>query len=135
MKSPLRIAGPLTALVALALPCLSLAQTAPEYKVVKQVSLGAPDRWDYVVFHAGTNRVYVAHGDEITVVDATSGEIAGHVKSFPGITHGIALVTASNRGYTDEGEAGKAVSFDLKTLAVKKHIQAAEDADAITFDP
>jgi YVTN family beta-propeller protein len=131
----LRILGPLTALTALALPCFSWAQTAPEYQVVKKVPLGAPDRWDYVVFDEGSGRVFVAHGDELTVVDGTSGEIAGHVKSFPGITHGIAVVTASNRGYTDEGEAGKAHSFNLKTLKVEKHLQAQEGADAITFDP
>jgi YVTN family beta-propeller protein len=103
--------------------------------VVKKVPLGAPDRWDYVVFDSGSDRVFVAHGDEVTVVDGTSGEIVGHVKSFPGGTHGIAVVTASNRGYTDDGGAGKAVSFNLKSLTVEKHIQAAEDADAIAFDP
>ena len=135
MKSRHRILAPMAALAALALPCLAPAQTAPEYKVVKKVPLGAPDRWDYVVFDAGSDRVFVAHGDELTGVDGQSGEIAGHVKHFPGITHGIAVVAASNRGYTDEGEAGKAHSFNLKTLAVEKHLQAAEGADAITFDP
>jgi YVTN family beta-propeller protein len=135
MKSRIRLLGSVAALASLAPPCLSSAQTAPEYQVVKKVPLGAPDRWDYVVFDPGSGRVFVAHGNELTVVDGTSGEIAGHVKSFPGITHGIAVVTASNRGYTDEGEVGKAASFNLKTLAVEKHIQAAEGADAITFDP
>jgi YVTN family beta-propeller protein len=125
----------MAAVAALALPCLAPAQTAAGYTVVKKVPLGAPDRWDYVVFDSGSGRVFVAHGDEVTVVDGTSADIVGHVKSVPGGTHGIAVVTASNRGYTDDGEAGKAVSFNLKSFAVEKHIQAAEDADAITFDP
>jgi YVTN family beta-propeller protein len=135
MKKALQILGSGTAMLAMgmALPCLS--QTTPEYRIVKTVALGAPDRWDYVVFDSGSGRVYVAHGDELTVVDGSSGEIAGHVKGFPGVTHGIALVKDSNRGYTDEGEAGKAASFNLKTLAVEKRIQASEGADAITFDP
>lgn len=106
-----------------------------DYQVVRTTSLGTPDRWDYVVFDPGTARVYVAHGDEVTVVDADKGDIVGHVKSFPGGTHGVAIVKGSNRGYTDDGEAGKAISFNLKTLAVEKQIQAAEDADAVTFDP
>lgn len=135
MKSRLPIVKSILALAGLALSCAAVAQTAPEYRVVKKVALGAPDRWDYVVFDAGSDRVFVAHGNELTVVDGSSGEVTGHVKSFPGITHGIAVVTASNRGYTDEGESGKAASFNLKTLAVEKHIQAAEGADAITFDP
>src|SRR4051794_34961669 len=101
MKLRHRILGPVAALAALALPCLSPAQTAPDYQIVKKIPLGAPDRWDYVVFDESSDRVFVAHGEEITVVEGTSGDIAGHIKSFPGITHGIAIVTASNRGYTD----------------------------------
>ena len=135
MKTALQILGSGMALLAMGIAFPCSAQTTPEYRTVKTVALGAPDRWDYVVFDSGSGRVFVAHGDELTVVDGSSGEIAGHVKGFPGITHGIALVKASNRGYTDEGEAGKAASFNLKTLAVQKHIQAAEGADAITFDP
>jgi YVTN family beta-propeller protein len=131
----MRILKPIVAFVGLALSGATVAQTAPDYHVVKKVALGAPDRWDYVVFDAGSSRVFVAHGDELTVVDANSGEVTGHVKSFPGTTHGVAIVTASNRGYTDEGEAGNAASFNLKTLAVEKRIRAAEGADAITFDP
>jgi len=135
MKSRLRIITPVFALAGLALSCAAAAQTAPDYRVVKQAALGAPDRWDYVVFDAGSDRVFVAPGNELTVVDGSSAEVTGHVKSFPGITHGIAVVAASNRGYTDEGESGKAASFNLKTLAVEQHIQAAEGADAITYDP
>jgi YVTN family beta-propeller protein len=135
MKSALRIWGSIAALAVLSMPDVTVAQGAPDYRVVKSVALGGPDRWDYVVFDAGSGRVFVAHGDEITVVDGESGEIAGHIKGLSGTTHGIALVKDSNRGYTDEGESGKAVSFNLKTLAVEKRLQAAEDADAITFDP
>jgi YVTN family beta-propeller protein len=135
MKTALQILGSGMAMLAMGMVYPCSAQTAPEYRTVKTVALGAPDRWDYVVFDAGSGRVFVAHGDELTVVDGNSGEIAGHVKGFPGMTHGIALVKDSNRGYTDEGEAGKAASFNLKTLAVEKRIQAAEDADAVAFDP
>jgi YVTN family beta-propeller protein len=135
MKTALQILGSGMAILAMGMAYPCSAQTAPEYRTVKTVALGAPDRWDYVVFDPGSGRVFVAHGDEVTVVDGSSGEIAGHVKGFHGITHGIAVVKASNRGYTDEGEAGKAASFNLKTFAVEKRIQAAEGADAIAFDP
>jgi YVTN family beta-propeller protein len=135
MKSRLRILGPLAALAALAVPCLAPAQTAPTYSVVRKIPLGAPDRWDYVVFDPDSERVFVAHGDEVTVVNGGNGDLIGHIKGFPGITHGVAVVTASNRGYTDEGDAGKAHSFNLKTLQVEKHLQAQQDADAIMFDP
>lgn len=113
---------------------ISLAAPAPAYQVSRTVSLGAPDRWDYVVFDSSSKRVYVAHGSEVTVVDGRGGNIIGHVTGLKGGTHGVAIVAASGRGYTDDGEAGEAASFDLTTLKVNTRIKAADDADAVAFD-
>src|SRR5437868_3755044 len=110
------------------------AQSMPNYSITKTVVLGAPDRWDYVVFDPASHRVYVAHGDRVTVVDGRDGRMLGQVEGFTGGTHGIAIATARARGYTDDGRAGEAASFDLKTLKPQKRIQAGADADAIAFD-
>lgn len=114
---------------------ICIAAPSPTYHVTRSVSLGVPDRWDYVVFDPVSKRVYVAHGDEVTVVDGRKGDIVGHIKGLPGGTHGIAIVTAEGKGYTDDGKAGEAASFDLKTLEVGQRIKAADDADAVAFDP
>jgi YVTN family beta-propeller protein len=107
----------------------------PNYRISKVVPLGAPDRWDYVVFDPDTHRVFVAHGDRITVVDGRSGAVIGSVDGMPGGTHGVAIPQATGKGYTDDGKAGMAVEFDLKTLKVVKRIKAESDADGIVFDP
>ena len=74
------------------------AQAAdPVYHVTKTVALGAPDRWDYVVFDAGSGRAYVAHGDKITVVDGKSGAILGQIEGMPGGTHGIGISAATGQ--------------------------------------
>jgi len=111
------------------------AESPPAYHITKSVPLGQPDRWDYVVLDAASHRVYVSHGDQVAVVDGHSGELLGRIEGAPGGTHGIAIATAAGRGYTDDGRAGEALSFDLKTFKVKQHIKAAEDADAIALDP
>jgi|SRR5579862_2170592 len=108
---------------------------AQSYRITKSIALGAPDRWDYLTFDPRTGRVYVSHGDRVTVVDGKSGEVVGAVEGLPGGTHGIAIVTALNRGYTDDGRAGIAASFDLQTLKIVHRIDAAADADGIVFDP
>jgi YVTN family beta-propeller protein len=108
--------------------------TAPAYHLVKSVPLGAPDRWDYVVFDPTSHRVYVAHGDTVSVVDGRDGHMIGKVEGVPGGTHGIGISTATGQGFTDDGKAGQAIAFDLKTLAVRARIPAAPDADAIAFD-
>jgi YVTN family beta-propeller protein len=108
---------------------------APHYHISKAVPLGPPDPWDYVVFDPDSHRVYVAHGDRVTVVDGESGAVIGTVEGMPGGTHGIAISHATGKGYTDDGKAGVVVEFDLATLKAVKQIKAETDADGIVFDP
>ncbi|MGH8179695.1 MAG: YncE family protein [Steroidobacteraceae bacterium] len=105
------------------------------YHLARSVALGAPERWDYIVYDAPSHRVYVAHGDHLTVVDGRNGRVIGQVAGMPGGTHGIAISHAAGLGYTDDGRAGEGVAFSLKTLKVVKHLAAAPDADAVTIDP
>jgi YVTN family beta-propeller protein len=111
----------------------AVAQT-PTYKVSNKVALGSPDRWDYLVFDQSSHRLYVAHGDRVTVLDGRSGKLIGNIEGMSGGSHGIGIVTSLSKGYTDDGKAGQAAVFDLKTLKVKKRIKAEDDADGIAFD-
>jgi YVTN family beta-propeller protein len=106
----------------------------PSYKVTNKVALGSPDRWDYLVYDQPSHRLYVAHGDRVTVLDGKSGKLIGNVEGMPGGSHGIGIVASTGKGYTDDGEAGQAAVFDLKTLKVRKRIKAEDDADGIAFD-
>jgi YVTN family beta-propeller protein len=126
-----------TALIVAALPVVAavVPTKPPAYRITMTVALGAPDRWDYVVFDATSHRVYVAHGDRVTVVDGRGGTILGSIEGMPGGTHGIAIAGTSGRGYTDDGHAGVAVAFDVRTLKAVAQIKAEEDADGIVFDP
>ena len=116
-------------------PRAALAETIPTYAVTQTVSLGAPDRWDYVVFDPASHRVYVAHADRVTVVDGHNGKVLGEVVGIPGGTHGIGISPKTGQGFTDDGKAGQAVAFDLKTFKIKTTIAAQADADAIATDP
>jgi len=125
---------------ALAFPLASTLANPPSshpatYKTVKVVPLGAPDRWDYLHYDPASGRVYAAHGSEVTVVDGQTGKIIGAVTGMPGGTHGIAISHATDQGFTDDGRAGQAVVFDLKTLKVTKRIKAEADADGVVYDP
>jgi len=133
MKSPSRqILGAALALIA---THAAAAPASISYRLVRTVPLGAPERWDYVVFDAGSHRVFVAHGDRVSVVDARSGQLLGEVSGIPGGTHGTGVSLATGQGFTDDGRAGVAVAFDLKTLKVLKRIPAEADADGVVTDP
>ena len=136
MEASIKTIVGLALLVALLPTTASAAGTAaPTYSVTRSVALGSPDRWDYITVDTATQRVYVSHGDRVTVVDGSTGALLGQVTGFPGGTHGIAISTANGKGYTDDGEAGTVGAFDLKTLKLTRSIAGRPDADGIVLDP
>lgn len=125
------------ALVLAAAVVLSTApapQAQPAYALVTTVPLGLPDRWDYVVYDAGTRRIYIAHADHLEVVDARSGNLVGQVMGIPGRAHGIVIASATGQGFTDDGTKGEAVSFDLQTLRVTDRVAVKPGADSVGYD-
>lgn len=125
----------IAACVLLGISAVGQARPAPLYNIVKHVAIGSPDWWDYLTYDDVSGRLYVAHGDRVTVVDGDSGKIIGEVKGIPGGTHGIVISHATNTGYTDDGKAGEVVAFDLKKLEVIGTIKAEADADGLVLDP
>ncbi len=114
---------------------LAAAEAKPLYTITRVVPIGAPDHWDLLTFDADSHRVYIAHGDRVTVVDGKNGTLIGNVAGYPGGTHGVVVVPGSGHGYTDDGDAGVAGSFDLKTLKALKSVKTEPDADAVIYDP
>jgi YVTN family beta-propeller protein len=123
------------AIAATATAAIGQDHQAQPYTIAKTIALGPAERWDYATFDGDSGRVYVAHGDHVTVVDPSSGNRIGDIGLLPGGTHGIGISTENGIGYTDDGKAGVAASFDLKTLKLGKQIKTAPDADGIVSDP
>jgi YVTN family beta-propeller protein len=116
-------------------PAVAADESQAAYQITKTVALGSGERWDYVTFDPSAKRVYVAHGDHVTVVDEQKADVIGQIGPFPGGTHGIAVSTATHQGYTDDGKAGTAIAFDLDSLRPLKQISAAPHADGIIYEP
>lgn len=105
------------------------------YRLTRTVALGPGERWDYVTFDPAAKRLYVAHGDHVTVVDESAGKVVGEIGTFPGGTHGIAISRENHQGFTDDGKAGVAIAFAPNSLKPLKRIPAAADADGIIAEP
>jgi DNA-binding beta-propeller fold protein YncE len=131
VKLPALALFPLATLAAAA----AAAAPIPAYMLTRSVPLGSPDRWDYVTYDGKTNRVFVAHGDRLAVIDAGTARLVGEVEGISGGTHGSAVSLPTGQGFTDDGRNGKAVAFDLRTLRITREIAADVDADAIALDP
>ena len=115
--------------------CSSLwAQSPTEYEIAHTYTLGGPGRWDYVIPDAANHRLFIGREDRIMVVDEDSGHLLGEIGHING-AHGIALASESGHGFATSGHDGYVVMFDLDSLQELGRIPAAEDADAIIFDP
>src|SRR3954468_11723323 len=73
------------------------------YILTKSTTLGTPDRWDYVVYDDHMDRIYVAHGDRLEVIDARTASVVGEVQGITGGTHGTAVSSSTGQGFTDDG--------------------------------
>jgi DNA-binding beta-propeller fold protein YncE len=110
------------------------AADAPSpYRISRSLVLGAPERWDYLTFEPVSNRIFVAHGDRIDVVDAAGEKVVGQVPVDG--ANGAAIVPAIGKGYAGSRGGKSVLVFDLNTFKILKTLPAADDTDAIVYDP
>jgi YVTN family beta-propeller protein len=120
-------------LIVVLLAGVAMPQSAPPlYKQVGKLEIGGEGGWDYITHDASSNRLFVAHSMEITVVDLATGKKTGSIPANG--AHGIALVVDKNLGFSSNGRGGTVTVFDLKTLQPKAEIKAGENPDAIIYD-
>ena len=115
----------------LLLAAMTFAQGAP-YRQVAKFDVGGEGGWDYITYDPTSNRLFIGHSMEITVVDAATGKKAGSVPANG--AHGVAIVADKNLGFSTNGRAGTVTVFDLATLQPKQDIKAGENPDAIIYD-
>ncbi len=130
--------GRVVSVAALVLAGSSLLVAATGYHLVKKYTFGAAEGatreyFDYVSVDSEARRVYLSHGTEVIVMDADSGALIGKITGLKQC-HGVAVASEFGRGYISDGEQGKAIIFDLKTLKVTGEAAADKDADAIIYD-
>ena len=104
------------------------------YQITRTYALGGAGGWDYLVPDPATHRVYIGRSDRVMVVDETTGKLLGEVTGING-AHGTAVVDKLGRGFATSGQDSSIVMFDLSTFKPLGRIHAAEDADAIIYDP
>ena len=111
-----------------------LAQSSSTYRVTHTWTLGGDGSWDYVVPDPPHHRLFVARQNRVMVIDEDTGTLLGEVTGING-AHGTAIAETSGHGFATSGNDQSVLMFDLKTFKVLGQIPAAEDADAIVYDP
>ena len=110
------------------------AQAPMRYHVAQTYNLGGDGGWDYIVPEPSQHRVFIGRTNRVMVVDEETGKLLGEVTGING-AHGTAIAEGSGHGFATSGNDQSVVMFDLKTFKELARIPAAEDADAIIYDP
>jgi DNA-binding beta-propeller fold protein YncE len=113
---------------------LLAAQSSQSYEITHTYNVGGDGGWDYVVPDAPNHRVFIGRQNRVMVVDMNSGRLIAEVTGING-AHGTAVALATGHGFATSGTDSSIVMFDLKTYKTLARIPAAEDADAIIYDP
>jgi DNA-binding beta-propeller fold protein YncE len=121
-------------LLCLASAVTLLAQSTAPYRITHTYTLGGDGAWDYVVPDPPNHRLFVGRTNRVMVIDEDKGTLLGEVTGIQG-AHGTAIAASSGHGFATSGNDQSVVMFDLKTFKVLGRIPAAEDADAIIYDP
>jgi len=122
-------------LAASLLVILTGTASAQNYKLIRRIPVGGEGGWDYLKVDPDAQRLYVARGDHMMIVDEGSGKVLGDLPNTKGI-HGTAVAAALGKGYTSNGQASTVTVFDLKTLKPITDIKTTGDnPDSIIYDP
>ncbi|MBU0695315.1 MAG: YncE family protein [Bacteroidetes bacterium] len=111
--------------------CVSAQETS--YHIIKKDHIGGTGGWDYIFANPTNQRLYVSHGNRLTVLNLVTGDSVGVVSPRMGV-HGVAIIEALGRGYTSNGRSNSVSVFDLKTNQILKDIPTGQNPDAIFYD-
>jgi hypothetical protein len=95
--------------------------------------IGGRGNWDYLTMDPVANRLYIAHGAEVQVVDVQTGSLAGTVSGLQE-AHSIALDDVGEFGYVSDGPADEVKVFDRRSYQVVGHIPTGPSPRAIALD-
>ena len=113
----------------------SVAANAQRYAMTGSIPFaGAQTYWDYLIADASSHQLYVTRGNEVLIVDLSSGKEVARIENLKRV-HGIALASQLNKGFITDGGDNAVVVFDLRSNAVTQKIKVGEAPDAVLYEP
>jgi DNA-binding beta-propeller fold protein YncE len=123
-----------TAMTLAAAAACSAAASSTNYAVLDSYVLGGAGKWDYLTLDSAAQRLYIARGNRVMVMDAQTGKLVGEVTGANG-AHRIVILPDQRQGYVTNGHANSVMPFDLATLKPLPAIAiSGKGPDAMLFD-
>jgi DNA-binding beta-propeller fold protein YncE len=95
--------------------------------------IGGAGPWDYLTMDSKAERLYIAHGPVVQVVDVKSGTVAGQIGGLHE-AHAIVLDEGGEFGYVSDGPANAVKVFDPRTFEIVGTIATGPMPRALVLD-
>lgn len=109
------------------------AQDLP-YRLLKVIPIDGDGGWDYLTVDPAMHRLYVSHGETVSVIDTAQDTVIGLMRGFKGV-HGIAVVPAFRRAFVSDGRANHVAEVDVDTFATLATFETGQNPDCIIYEP
>jgi len=96
--------------------------------------IGGVGSWDYLTMDANAQRLFIAHGSTVQVVDVKTGALAGQISGLRD-AHSIVFDSSGNYGYISDGGANNVKVFDRGSLQIIATIPTIPSPRSLVFDP
>ncbi len=104
------------------------------FAIKKSWIIGGAGSWDYLAIDTQAQRLYIARGASVQVVDLESGSLAGEIHGFRE-AHAIALDDTGAFGFVSDGLRDAVAVFDRSDLSVEATIHISCSPRSIAFEP
>jgi hypothetical protein len=104
------------------------------FAIKKTWVIGGAGNWDYLTVDPAAQRLYIAHGHSVQVVDVSSGSLAGEITGFRE-AHAIALDDTGSYGYVTDGPLHAVYIFNRQSLKNESFVLVGCSPRSIAFEP
>jgi DNA-binding beta-propeller fold protein YncE len=104
------------------------------FSIKKSLSIGGSGSWDYLAVDPAAQRLFIAHGHTVQVVDLDAGTVVAEMTGFRE-AHAIALDDDGSYGYVSDGPAAEVKIFNRSNFEVEASISLGYSPRSIAFEP
>jgi len=115
-------------------PAASIELPSRPFQIKNTWIVGGVGNWDYLTADPRAERLYIAHGRAVQVVDVKSGALVGEISGLAD-AHSVVLDDTGEFGYVSDGRGSKVVVFDRRSLQTTATIADVPNPRALVFEP
>jgi DNA-binding beta-propeller fold protein YncE len=103
------------------------------FSIRKTWVIGGTGNWDYLTIDPAAQRLYIAHGAAVQVVDIDSGELVAQISGFKE-AHSVALDDTGSYAYVSDGQADAVRVVDRQRFEIESTIPIHCSPRSIAFE-